>query len=80
MAKKGYFSLSPSDHLLDLLSCCSQEDICPDLCRKSGCQLAQQHSTFLRDLILDVQNLAIPAASMCIRLLFVLSVALNFNI
>lgn len=79
MAKKSNFFLSTSDHFSDLLSSCSQEDICPDLFRKSGCQLAQRHSTFPRDLILDVQNLAIIATSICIRLLFVLSVKLNLK-
>lgn len=42
--EKSYYSLSPSDLILDLLSFCSQEDICPDLCRESGCQLAQHLS------------------------------------
>jgi len=75
--KVSYCSLSPSDLILDLLSFCSQEDICPNVCRKSA---ASWHSTFQRDLILYFQNLPLSATSICNRLLFVISVKLHFDI
>lgn len=78
MEKKSYYSLSPSDLSLDLLSFCSQEDIYAQT--SVGNLAASWHSTFQRDLILYFQNLEISATSICNKLVFVRSIKLHCNV